>query len=397
MGEDATSQGTTMNLKILHIIDSGGLYGAEMMLLTLVEEQIRSGMKPLVASIGTKKIYEKPFETEAIKRGIELIKFRMMPGPNIMGGMKILQYARKQGVHVLHSHGYKGNILLGFLLNAHRRLPMIATVHGYTSALGFSKMSVYKSLDLLSHQMIDTVVLVNKRMREHPDLKKRKRVKYHVVNNGIPIERKKTDSPPNVPIPGETHDIDSRIRSFCAGNGLVIGTIGRLSKEKGYIDAIKMLYLLRKEKKIDIRLVIIGEGTERTSLEGCISAHGLSRHVMMPGYIKDAGRFMPLFNVYIISSLSEGLPITLLEAMQAKIPIVSSHVGGIPEVLDFGKAGILVPPGCPGLMAESVFSLLHDKKKSKQLIDNAYMRLICVYSSSTMASAYLNLYRTLIC
>lgn len=74
-----------MSMKVLHIIDSGGLYGAEVVLLNLVTEQVKQGLEPIIASIGEKGIAEKPLETEATMRGFRIEKFRMTPGPNYMG------------------------------------------------------------------------------------------------------------------------------------------------------------------------------------------------------------------------------------------------------------------------------------------------------------------------
>jgi hypothetical protein len=116
-------------MKILHIIDSGGLYGAEVMLLNLVAEQIKLGLDPTIASIGEKHIGEKPLETEALKRGFKLRKFSMYPGPNYPGALKILRFAHGAGIHILHSHGYKGNILFGLMPRKIRNLPLIATIH----------------------------------------------------------------------------------------------------------------------------------------------------------------------------------------------------------------------------------------------------------------------------
>ena len=121
-------------MHILHIIDSGGMYGAEVMLLNLVEEQIRQGLSPVIASIGGVQSGEKPLELEAHKRGFPLKIFRMRPGPNLIGAMEILKYAKSTRCDLLHSHGYKGNILFGFLPKKIRRLPLVATLHGWTSA-----------------------------------------------------------------------------------------------------------------------------------------------------------------------------------------------------------------------------------------------------------------------
>ena len=102
-------------MHVMHIIDSGGMYGAEVMLLNLVEEQVRQGLKPVIASIGDKHTGEKPLEIEAHKRNFPVKTFRMHAGPNFIGAWEILNYAKSIDCDLLHSHGYKGNILFGLI------------------------------------------------------------------------------------------------------------------------------------------------------------------------------------------------------------------------------------------------------------------------------------------
>ena len=174
-------------MRILHTIDSGGLYGAEVMLLALVEEQIKLGLQPVIASIGEKVIEPKPLEVAARQKGFAVEVFQMFPGPNVAGAMKILRYAWRNHFDIIHSHGYKSNVLFGFLPRSIRKLPMVTTHHGYTSTIGFTKNRIYEWLDSIGLRFIDEVVLVNRGMLANPKIRKFKRVKFRVVDNGIPI------------------------------------------------------------------------------------------------------------------------------------------------------------------------------------------------------------------
>ena len=374
------------NLKILHIIDSSGIYGAEVMLLNLIEEQIKLGIQPVIASIGEKKISEKPLETEAIKRGFLVKKFRMIPGPNPVGAYGVLKYAHKHNFDLLHSHGYKGNILFGFIPKKIRKLPLLSTLHGHTSTSGLTKMRVYEWFDLCSHRFIDQMVLVNKGMLTSPRLKNRKGINFQVINNGIPIS-----SHPNTFSASNKQDFP--IINFCQ-KSFTIGTIGRLSKEKGYDYLIKALFILR-QKGIDARLVIIGEGGQRDYLEELIKENNLLNHVVMSGYKEKASLYIPFFDVYVISSLTEGLPITLLEAMQAHVPVVATKVGGIPNILKNNESGILIDPCNPDAISQAVMALHGNKKMSDKLARSAYKMVLAGFSSKKMAMEYLNVYRNI--
>ena len=142
--------------------------------------------------------------------------------------------------------------------------------------------------------------------------------------------------------------------------------------------------------------LIIGEGYQRQKLEKLVAFAELSERVFLPGYREDARRYLPFFNVFVITSLTEGLPITLLEAMQAKIPIVATAVGGIPEVLDNGNKGLLVRPGEPNALAEAVRRISAESDLGEKLSNAAYERVVTMYSSQTMADRYLQIYQELI-
>jgi glycosyltransferase involved in cell wall biosynthesis len=379
-------------MKILHIMDSAGLYGAEIMLLNLVAEQIELGLEPTIASIGEKEIDEKPLETAAIRRGFNVRNFRMKPGPNIGGALEVLRFAHAAGFEIMHSHGYKGNILFGFMPRRVRKLPLVSTLHGYTSTNGFTKMRVYEWLDTKSLKFIDRVVLVNKGMLNHPRLERLLGVNFQVVDNGIPLPTAAREDE-RIWADGKG-GVDAEIADFCA-KGFTVGTIGRLSTEKGYRYLIQALKLLQNEG-LDARLVMIGEGYQRPELEKLVAAAGLSDRVFLPGYREGARRYLSLFNVFVMSSLTEGLPITLLEAMQAKVPIVATAVGGIPEVLDNGSAGLLVGPGKPGAISEAIHRVFAENQLGQKLGNAAYERVVTAYSSEAMAGHYLEIYQELL-
>jgi len=377
-------------LKILHIIDSGGLYGAEIMLLNLVAEQVKLGLEPVIVSIGEKGIDEKPLEAEANRRDLAVRKFRMRPGPNLFGALKVLRYAWRGGFDLLHSHGYKGNILFGFFPKSFRKLPIVSTLHGYVSMDGITRMRAYECLDRWSLRFIDAVVLVNQAMRNHSRLKKLSGINFEVVNNGIPVSSEPPDSPLLCLAIQPFDHLTQKIINFCS-NGFTLGSIGRLSDEKGFNYLIEALHALR-QRGADVRLVIIGEGNQRFILEKQIAALGLDDCVLLPGYVRSAKHLIACFDVFAIPSLTEGLPIALLEAMQAQVPVVATAVGGMPEVLDHGRAGVLVDPGEHRSLADGIMKYFSDPNLSRQTAAKAFERVNSCYNSRFMAEEYLKIY-----
>lgn len=351
------------------------------MLLCLAEELRMLGLEPVIASIGAIGEPEKPLEAEAGRRGIDIHPFRMRPGPNYPGARRILHFARQRGIDVLHLHGYKGNILFGFLPRRLLELPRVTTLHGWTNTGRFNRMWFYEALDAVSLRFMDAVVLVNDRMREHPRIRGRHALRLRVIPNGIPAE------------PQSGTDVEERVAHFCSGKP-VIGTIGRLSPEKGHAFLLEAVKLLEPVFP-DLRVLIIGEGRLRASLARQAAAIGLESRLLITGYKDRAWEYFPRMDLFVLPSLTEGLPITLLEAMRAGCPIVASAVGGIPGALENGAAGALVAPGDPQGLAKAIHRVLESPDMGKRLGATARTIFRRRFSSRQMAERYADLYRSL--
>jgi glycosyltransferase involved in cell wall biosynthesis len=203
-------------MRILHVIDSAGLYGAERVILQLLSEQRRLGHDSSLISIGANGVGDKAIEIEARKSGAKVHALRTVPGPNPVTTMRILDVARKASADVIHSHGYKPNILLGFVPKAFRRMPAVATVHGFTDARGISRMAAYRWMDLRALRRFDRVVLVHADMKNIRGLDRVLAKNTRVIENGIGSR------------PNDASGIDARVAAFCQ-NRVVVGAAGRLS------------------------------------------------------------------------------------------------------------------------------------------------------------------------
>ena len=374
-------------MRVLHIIDSAGLYGAEMVLLNLVEEQLKQGIEAEIASIGANGTDEKPIESTARLRKLPIQTFRMLPGPNPVGMMRVLHYARRTDVDILHSHGYKGNVAFGLIPRSIRKIPMVSTVHGYTSHSGFSKNRIYELMDWVSLRFVDHVVLVNRGMLGHPRLRKLRCRRLSVIDNGIALnamDKAVEEKPP----------LDEEIVNFCK-DGIVLGSIGRLSYEKGYDILLRACSRLRRDG-VNAKVVIIGEGQARRELKALISFLDLNEAAFLPGYRENAARYMSLFDIYVISSHTEGLPMSLLEAMAAGIPVVATAVGGIPSVLNNGRLGTLVQPDDCEDLVQGISNAYKNKAESDAMVGRARARVQEQYTSQAMAIKYSAAYSGLV-
>lgn len=368
-------------MKILHLIDSGGLYGAEKMLLALVSEQLKQGLEPTILSAGAPDIEQKALEAEARRLNLPVIPWRMKPGLNLKEAKRIIAWAKKQGFNVIHSHGYKFNILIG-IWPQRMRLPVITTLHGYVRAPRFSRIWLYEMLDRMVLPRMDAIVLVDEQMKAVLGLMQDSE-RVYTISNGVDIaaiEQQAEDEP------------SPEISHFLQTNSPVILGVGRLSREKAFEQLVEAFSAF-SHRYPDSGLLIVGEGNCRPALDALISYHDLQDKVLMPGFCGNVPALMARASVLVIPSMTEGLPITLLEAMALGLPVVASAVGAIPTALDDGEGGWLVRAAGAENFTRCLFECAGEGNETQQKVGQARQKLNEAYSSCAMAISYRDIYQ----
>lgn len=226
---------------------------------------------------------------------------------------------------IVHTHVYHAD-LVGALAARVVGIPSVATVHGWVG--GDWRNSLYEQVDLLALRLAHCVLCVSEPAAVRVRAAGIRQDRVRVVPNGWSGTR------------FEPREV-AREHLGLAPDDVVVGWIGRLSEEKGpdlLLDA--MLPWVGTGR----RLVVVGDGAMRDALHSRIVAAGVEQHVTLAGAHPDAGRLMPAFDAVVLSSRTEGVPMVMLDAMAARVPIVAFAVGGIPSVLD-PSAAWLVPAG----------------------------------------------------
>ena len=173
-----------------------------------------------------------------------------------------------------------------------------------------------------------------------------------------------------------------------------IASIGNLYPTKGFeylIQAIKIL----SDNNFNIQAFIIGEGRERKELENIIAQFGLKKNVILTGQISNAAQLLKAFDIYVCSSVKEGLSYTLIEAMQAGLPIVATRVGGNPELITGQKQGLLAPRQNPQALAQAMVKLINDHNLARQLGLAARQKALSEFSLTRMITKTKSVYQEL--
>jgi glycosyltransferase involved in cell wall biosynthesis len=270
---------------------------------------------------------------------------------------------------VIHTHVYHADVV-GYLAARRSGMPIVSTVHGLTG--GSLRNRVYQWIDLRVVARMDAAICVSEQLVHalrqagaHPE-------RLHLVPNAH-------DGSEALP-----RDAARAAVGVADIRSPLIGWIGRLSREKGadvFVDAVGRL-------RGDFSAVIIGDGPERSALEKQIRARNAP--VTLLGAIPDAGRLVRAFDVLAITSRSEGLPMTVLHAMAAGVPVVATAVGGLPEALG-ADAGWLVE--ChDGVIAAALQEAITDRLLSERRAQRARARLEDRYSLKRWIDAYDRVY-----
>jgi glycosyltransferase involved in cell wall biosynthesis len=338
-------------MRILHLIDSGGVYGAERVLLYLAREQQRQGHEPLLGSIARPGVGTTPLEALAGSWGLSVLPVRVPPKATPAVVRSLLRTVREARADVLHSHGYKADILLGPMPRAWRG-PMIATLHGWLWSPAFTALWLRERLDLLSLARMDLVVAVTHAMLSVPALGRMNPAKRRVIANGIPSLKERmadlaVDRVPALP---------EGCVAFMRQQPTLVA-IGRLSPEKGFDLLLRAFAQVRESGAPHYQLLIAGEGPARATLEQTIGLLGLQECVLLPGYVAGADRLLAHAAGFVMSSFTEGMPLVLLEAMQWGVPVLATAVGAIPEILREG-GGQLVAPRDLAALRQGLVSVL---------------------------------------
>lgn len=336
----------------------------------------------MILSAGEPQIGDKPIEIEARRLKIPVTPWRMKPGFNLKGSAEIITWARAEGFQLLHSHGYKFNVLMGLWPERTRKLPLVATLHGYVKGQRFTKSWLYESVDRMVLARMRQVVLVSEAMRQQVPKRIAHSDRTSVVANGLSTQsvRELANQP-----------ISEAIETFIAGRDRFILGVGRLSAEKGFDRLIAAFSVLRKQHP-RLGLVIVGEGKQRAALEEQATALGVSEGVLLPGFVQPVPPLMKRTLVLCMPSLTEGLPITLLEAMTLEVPVVACDVGEIANVLGQGKGGRVFHYRDPETLAAELESVISGGAEVSERLRWASQRVESDFSGKSMTHSYTRIY-----
>ena len=190
----------------------------------------------------------------------------------------------------------------------------------------------------------------------------------------------------------QTHRVRKLKQRFCGRK--VVGCVAALEKRKDHFTLLKAAALIKQHRK-DVVFLLIGDGNIRAQLETSAREMDLN-NVVFEGFQDDPYSYYPIFDVFLMTSRSEGLGSAILDSFSCRIPVVATAAGGIPDIVKNDQTGLLAPVQNPEKIAELILKMLDDANLRMRLAQNAYYLVKRDYSIPKMAKAYGNIYKELV-
>lgn len=285
---------------------------------------------------------------------------------------------------IVQSHAVKSHFLMR-RTGMHHNLPWVAFHHGYTWP--DLKARLYNQLDRWSLRAPRQVVTVSQPFREELISFGVPGETIAVVHNAIPLTWGQVACQPEA---ANTLRQQLGIDPMCK----VILIVGRLSKEKDHQTLLSAIHRLPAD--LQTHLVVVGDGPERSNIETTIRNLGLQDRVSLVGHQRSAEPYYGIADLAVLSSLSEGSPNALLEAMVTSVPVVATSVGGIPEIVRNGESALLVEAGDAAAMCEAMASVLRSDELTQSLKNQARSLIQTRHTPAARASQLASIYRRLV-
>jgi glycosyltransferase involved in cell wall biosynthesis len=284
---------------------------------------------------------------------------------------------------ILQTHAVKSHFLVRYS-SLHHQYPWVAFHHGYTATDWRNR--VYNQLDRWSLRGARRLVVVNDQFRDQLVRQWIPRERIAVIHNAIDPQWAAAARQPQA---AEA----LRARLGIAADEKVLLIAARLSKEKDHSTLLRALANLRDKHAETPRLIILGDGPERTHIDATIRSLGLSGQVILPGWVPSEP-YYGIADLAVLSSLSEGSPNAILEAIGAGVPVVATAVGGIPEIVTNGESALLVPSGDAARMAEEFHLVLTSRELSRRLAARGREIAATRHSPEARVQAICEVYRS---
>jgi glycosyltransferase involved in cell wall biosynthesis len=284
-----------------------------------------------------------------------ILKRKIHPASDVRAYLDLSRWIKSTGWDIVHTHSSKAGIVGRLAARRAGVKVIVHTVHGWghNDHMSAAKRSLYVTLERAAARCSNKIIAVSESCRErgirekigHPD-------QYEVIHSGIDLDRYRSVS---VDVPVLKAELGIPV------DAPVVGTVSRMAPQKAPEDFITVAAKVRQHSP-NVRFVFVGGGPDEGPFMQAVREAGLEKTIVLLGYRDDIPQLLRVMDIFLLTSLWEGLPRVFPQAMCASLPIVATRVDGAPEAIAEGKSGYLVAARDCDAMARHVLQLLQDKE-----------------------------------
>lgn len=366
-------------VRLLYIFVNLEIGGAEEHLLTVLKKMDRERFEATVCCIGKKGRIGEEIE----RLGYEVISLDRMKrksfDPRVIFGL--VRLMKIKDIQVVHAHLYHAS-LYGRLAAWFAGVPVVVTVHNiYTgSSLKLRRRLLNRWLSGKTDRLIAVSHAVRSDILNHDGISSEK---VQVIYNGIDSARFNSSMTQG----------EARRRVGIPDGRFWLGIVARLDPQKGHTFLLDAIRKCLDQWGDSLSLLVVGKGGEEARLKEQAASLGLQDRVFWMGARRDIPEILRALDLFVMPSLWEGLPLSLLEALASGLPVIATSVGGVGEVIEHGKSGLLISPKNVDELASSIHLLYLGPEQREALGAGGLARVMEMFSQDKMVSELFSLYR----
>ncbi len=366
-------------IKVVHIIGGGEFGGAERHIINLA-----GALNPQMVEVTVCCLFSDPFVGIATQAGLNAFDVTMRNRTDLSVVGKLASIIRKNNFDIVHTHGVRANLLGRLAARQANRKPVVTTVHSLLERdyPGFFRRQVNSITEWATRGWTDQFIAVSQGLKAKLVAGGVPADRVTVIYNGIVIE----DFSPS------SETVDARTMLGYGPAVPLVGIVARLHPVKGhqyFLEAARIVL----EQHPEVRFVVVGEGPQRPALEEMAGQLGIAGQVVFAGFVSEVRSVMAELDLLVISSLWEGFGLTAVEAMALGVPVVSTEVGGLPEVVLHGETGLLAPPANSAALAKNIIWMLEHPQAAAEMAKKASQVVGEKFTAQVMARRTEELYR----
>lgn len=364
---------STKKTKILYVITKSNFGGAQKYVYDLARSLPCDQFEVMVALGGEGVLAEKLADAHVCTICIPSLERDVSFFKDFTTLIALWKLFRKERPDVMHLNSAKASGLGALAGRLAMVKKIVFTAHGWAFNEDRSPLSRFL-ITLLSWV---TVLLAHKTIAVS-DAVKNDTAKWPFVQNKITTIKNGISAPQFTTCDDSRCELENVTKVTFPKDAFIIGTVAELHNNKGLTYALNAVAQIAPENP-NIFYVIFGEGEERANLQAIIKEHSLEQRVFLLGFVKNAVQYMPGFDCFLLPSIKEGLPYVLLEAGLAYRPVIATQTGGIPEIIEDTKTGLLVSPKDATALARAIMWMISNQseratlgKKLNEKITNSF-------------------------